>query len=288
MTAWETETIRDLMLDAGRLALKYYDDPGTERKEDRSLVTVADHAIENYLTERLVGPDGSGGVSPFLIGEETVSDLTGDASRNALSGVAWVVDPIDGTAGYANHLPTWGISVGRMEGGRLTDGALFLPCSGELLITDGTRVLYEQGSRDSSRWNFERLRPLAPVERGYSSTGMVSLPLEISRGGSFSGRNPMQANGSAVYSLVHLVLGGYLAYVARIRLWDIAGAIPILRRLGYLLVRGDGKQLGETIVPDDWFLDPRDPNVWKCRHILSIAGDAETVEYMLRHYHPVR
>jgi myo-inositol-1(or 4)-monophosphatase len=288
MTAWETETIRDLMLDAGRLALDYFDDPGTEHKEDRSLVTAADHAIENYLTEKLVGNDGFSGEGPFLIGEETISGLTEDASRDALSGVAWVVDPIDGTAGYANHLPTWGISIGRMEGGRLTDGALFLPCTGELLITDGMQVLYEQGSRDSSRWNFAKLRPLPVTERGYSSMGMVSLPLEIARGGSFSGRNPMQANGSAVYSLAKLVLGEYLAYVARIRLWDIAGAIPILRRLGCLLIRADGEPLGEAVTSDDWVLDPGNPRVWKCRHVLFVAGDMETVEYMRRHYHPAR
>ncbi|TVR65713.1 MAG: hypothetical protein EA427_17530 [Spirochaetaceae bacterium] len=281
MKEWQPETIRDLLLEAGRIALHHYQSPRTERKPDRSLVTVADHAIEAFLAERLPAGNDS-----TLLGEETVGIADEATIRSVRSGITWIVDPIDGTSSYANQLPTWGISLGRMEAGRFTDGALFLPRTGDLFLTSGKDVLYAQESRDPDSWRFDELSVLQVEERPYSPIGMVSLPHEVAKGGRFEGVNPLQANGSAVYSLANLVLGSYIAYIARIKLWDVAGAVPILKRLGFHIQYEDGRELGETVSERDWFLDPEEPRLWKSTGPWYIAGSQDTVDYLREHYHP--
>lgn len=283
MKTWDITEIIELVLEAGRIALHHFESPQTVQKPDRSLVTVADNAIEEFLTGHLA-PDTETGVS--LLGEETVGVATAATIKNALSGLTWVVDPIDGTSSYANRLPTWGISLGRMEAGRITDGVLFLPRTGDLLITDGPAVLYQQGSRNPAAWRFDDLRPLEVPDRPYDPTGMVSLPHEIAQGGRFDGANPLQASGSAVYSVAQLVLGGYLAYVARIKLWDMAGSVPILRRLGFLIQFPNGRELGDVVTDQDWVLDPIDPRIWRSSEVWFIARNQDTIDYIRTHYHP--
>ena len=45
--------IGELLEKSSEIALKYYNSPGTELKEDQSVVTLADKAIEEYLVSRL-------------------------------------------------------------------------------------------------------------------------------------------------------------------------------------------------------------------------------------------
>lgn len=283
-TAWRVEEMCELIGEAGRIAMSFYDDPEIEHKADASVVTEADRAIEERLQERFDRP----GEGHFLIGEETIHQYDKAYFLEALQRTTWVVDPIDGTAPYANQLPNWGVSIGLMEDGVLTNGAIFVPRTGDLLITDGDRVLYERGHRDPKSWQFEKLKPLEPTEQPYTATGMISLPQEIRRKARFDGANPFQAIGSAVYSVMELVHGGYLGYIARIRLWDLGGSIPILRRLGYHMVLADGTEMDERVIEEFWHLDPEEPRFWKCRDLLFVAKDSETIEFMQDRYRPGR
>lgn len=278
MTRWDLPRIRDLMLAAGKMALHYFDRPTTRLKADNSLVTEADNAIEEFFRGELTG-DGA-----MLLGEESSEGWTQDEVDRALSGSTWIVDPIDGTAPYANQLPTWGISLGLMQSGVLTNGALFLPRTGELFITDDTAVYYHRGARNPEYWSFDELSPMAVQEHPYAPTGMVSLPREVVFGGHYAGPNPVQANGSAVYSIAKLLRGAYLCYIARIKLWDVAGAVPILDRLGFRIVRQDGGHLTTSVDRQNWVLDADSARLWKALDLLFIARDPQTIEVMQRQY----
>ncbi|MFP4302722.1 MAG: inositol monophosphatase family protein [Spirochaetaceae bacterium] len=278
--AWSVERVCELIGEAGRIALSYFEEPEIERKADFSVVTAADRAIEARLQQEFDHPEEG----YFLIGEETIHLYDDAYFADALRRSCWVVDPIDGTAPYANKLPTWGVSIGYMEEGRLTEGALFLPRTGDLIITDGDEVLYERGSRNPKRWTFTALERLDPGPQPYTPSGMISLPQEIRREARFEGRNPFQATGSAVYSVVKLVLGGYLGYIARIKLWDLGASIPILRRLGYSIVMRDGTEMDERVIEEFWHLSPESPRRWKSKDLLFIAKDAETIRFMRESY----
>jgi 3'-phosphoadenosine 5'-phosphosulfate (PAPS) 3'-phosphatase len=49
MIDWQVPVVRDLLLEAGRIALTHFESPQTEHKADQSLVTVADTAVEEHL-----------------------------------------------------------------------------------------------------------------------------------------------------------------------------------------------------------------------------------------------
>ncbi|MDA3950472.1 MAG: inositol monophosphatase family protein [Spirochaeta sp.] len=280
MIDWNVHTVRDLLIEAGRIALHHYATPGTEHKHDASLVTVADHAVEEFLTGALVGDDDGA----LMIGEESVGGTTQTEVDAALTGTTWVVDPIDGTAPYANRLPTWGISIGLLRSGAYTDGALFLPRTGEIFITSGNDVLFEESSANPDHWQFEDLTPMSATPIPYVSTAMVRLPHEIVRSGRFSGRNPMQSIGSAVFSIAKLVQGSYIGYVTGLKLWDIAGAAPILRRMGHGIEFRDRRPLGDHVTDADWVTDASRRELWKCRGNLLIAGSEEAMAYIHAHY----
>lgn len=284
MNHWDPTTIRDLMLDAGRTALHHFDQPSIEHKADRSLVTEADKEVEEQLFKKLRSDDGS----VLLLGEESSASPDQATLDRLLHATSWIVDPIDGTAPYANGLPMWGISLGFVENGVFADGALFLPRSGELFLTDGDSVLYERGPRDPDYRRFDDLKPLPREEHPYRSFGMVSLPFGSRRPGYFDGVNPAQSIGSAVYSVAKLIMGSYIAYIAGVKLWDIAGSVPILRRLGFHMQLGENRELGASISGDDWILDAGNPRLYKCTAPLFIARSQETINYIRAHFHDGR
>ncbi len=280
MKHWNIETIRDLLLESGRIALSHFSAPQTKLKRDSSLVTVADRAVESFLEKSLTG-DGDGA---RMIGEESVDSTTEEEVVSALEGTTWVVDPIDGTAPYANRLPTWAVSIGLMEGGTFSQGAWFLPRIGEMYITNGNEVLFSEESRDPERWQFTNLQPLAPIDVPFTTTGMISLPHDIARTKRFTGDNPVQAIGSAVYSMAQMVQGRYIGCITSLKLWDIAGAVPILRRMGYQIQFPGGRELADTVSSTDWITDARSRQLWKARGALYISQSDETLSFMHHHY----
>ncbi|MFP4211889.1 MAG: inositol monophosphatase family protein [Alkalispirochaeta sp.] len=280
MTDWNVPEIRDLLVEAGKIALQYFHAPETVHKHDTSLVTAGDHAVEAFLTEALApGTDGT-----FFIGEESVGGTSQEEVDAALAGRTWVVDPIDGTAPYANRLPNWGISIGLLDAGRFAEGALFLPRSGELFITSGDSVLYQETSSRPDTWIFDDLTALPRTDHPYVSTGMISLPREVIRNGRFTGKNPIQSVGSAVWVIAKLIQGSYIGVITGLKLWDMAGSAPILSRMGFIVEYADGHRLGEKVLPTDWITDASNPRLWKCRGNLFIAQSEETLRFLHKHY----
>ncbi len=95
-----------------------------EQKGNRSdLVTDADKAVEDFLTDRLMGLiKGS-----EVLGEER-SHRVPDASD------IWVVDPIDGTSNFIRDLGFSGISVGLVRDGEPYGGIIYDPYRDETFI----------------------------------------------------------------------------------------------------------------------------------------------------------
>ena len=99
------ETTADLLAfaleladEADRLSMSFYrGDLGTTQKADGTLVTLADKAVEAHLRERISArfPAHS------ILGEEQgfAAGQPGEAR--------WILDPIDGTHGFARGIPIW-------------------------------------------------------------------------------------------------------------------------------------------------------------------------------------
>jgi hypothetical protein len=94
---------------------------------------------------------------------------------------------------------------------------------------------------------------------------MIGISQVLSKWGRLDCPNPVQASGCAVYALANLALGRFMAVVAHIKLWDMAGCWPILQRLGFEGRLTDGTPLTERVDADVYSLDPAAPDRWHLR-----------------------
>lgn len=93
--------------------------PHADKKGRHDLVTEFDRASEELLIARL------GSLSPDIpvIGEEQ----TAAKGTRPRAGLAWYVDPIDGTTNFVHGHPYWCVAVGLMEDDQPVAGAVVAP-----------------------------------------------------------------------------------------------------------------------------------------------------------------
>ncbi len=228
---------------------------GWQLKHDGSLVTKIDPANEAFLREKLT--DGG----EFFFGEESL-DAKGKAKeevrqlqeyvKEAFKGRTWVVDPIDGTAPFAHHLPLWGISIGYMDGGILRDGAIALPDLGQCFLTKGDSVMMATNiTAPVEEWKWHLLPQPAD---GWDPGRMITLGQRFTRYNTIPFKNPLLTPGSAVHSLSCLLTGNAIAYIGHVKLWDIAGVLPMLCRLGFKQQLLNGAFMTENVTADQVFV----------------------------------
>ncbi|MBT3272180.1 MAG: hypothetical protein HN368_03420, partial [Spirochaetales bacterium] len=259
MNTWNVNEILAAMRQGGEIALSYYESPSARLKSDMSLVTEADHAIEHAFEELFDIPEEGS----YLIGEETIHKKDNRYVEKALEEVAWIIDPIDGTAPYAHHIPTWGISIARMEGGVITDGAIYLPVTGEMYITSGSEIL--AGTHPCDSFEELELKPIKIVRRKPDVGGMVALTQTVVKRGTFTLDNPVQALACAVLPMAYLLTGRFLGYTGTVKLWDIAGALAMLTRAEFTCKLMNGTVVGTAVSPEVYHLDEDSPYRWFLR-----------------------
>ena len=112
-----SEFVRHTAKGAGELALNYYKkEIKVNEKDDRSdLVTEADTAVENYIVKEIKKHYPEHGI----IGEEGVANTDGNSEY------VWVIDPIDGTRNFANHIAFWCVMIGIEKDGKPYMGCVY-------------------------------------------------------------------------------------------------------------------------------------------------------------------
>ncbi|MCH2367456.1 MAG: hypothetical protein MK554_09620, partial [Planctomycetes bacterium] len=207
-----------------------------------------------------------------------------DYVQAALAGETWVVDPIDGTAPFAHFLPNWGVSVGYMKEGSLLHGGVYLPDYGELIISSGDEdFTVTEGKEEGGEWSW---RELSFPPRPPDGRGLVAITQALAKRGQCLLPNPVMALGAAVVPLLGLLQGRFLSYLGSVKLWDAAGALPILLRLGFeASLELDGEIVPVTTAVDDgtYELSVDSPRRWYFRSSLLIhhPGDGELMRSSL-------
>lgn len=94
---------------------------GDTKSSQTDVVTEFDRAAEALIVGELrrVRPDDA------IVGEEGTAD-------DGTSGVAWYIDPIDGTTNFVYDQPAWACSVGVSVDGDMVAGAVYVPRLDEL------------------------------------------------------------------------------------------------------------------------------------------------------------
>lgn len=281
MHSWDRKKILELLFQSAAIALEIKKDPGTIAKDDKSAVTLADGKIEEFLTREL-----SETACP-LVGEETSPRKGADFLRNALKGDCWIVDPIDGTANFAAGYDVWAISIGFARRGVIEEGAVYLPEKGEILMTDGEEVLYGKVQNPASSMDMEKaLRELSPPEKEYKVFSMLNLSQGLCRKAEISLPNPVLAVGSCVVAGVTLMKGMDLAYLTNAKLWDLAGLLPAMKRLGIHSAalnpdkKGDMQITSCRILPEYYKMDFSAKDAFALLGTVILTGDEKTIDLL--------
>ncbi len=121
--------------EAADLARSYFgnsDRLGVSLKGAQDWLTAADGAVEALIRKRLAERFQGDG----FLGEESGG---GEAER------LWIVDPIDGTAGFARADIMWCVSIGYVERGRPVLGVIHAPMIGEVYAAEAGRGATRNG-----------------------------------------------------------------------------------------------------------------------------------------------
>ncbi|WP_028972907.1 inositol monophosphatase family protein [Spirochaeta cellobiosiphila] len=269
MTNWNIKEILKFLKEAGNIALDIQKRDEWDFKEDHSLVTEADKTIEDMARKRFIS-EGA-----YFIGEETILTDSEEDIQNAIKGPTWILDPVDGTAPFANGLPTWGVSLGFMEEGKLTEGAIAFPGLDLTVYTnEGTTYIIE-GDQEP--------RPLTVSTSDFNEGRMLCIPQDVTKWGVFTGDTPVQVTGSCVYSMLQLLLGRYSSYFSRAKVWDIGAGWPILRTAGVKAYFYNGEETDLLLEPKDFVLDVDSPKRWRTQYHVIYANNEQARAYMNEH-----
>lgn len=230
------EFCRTLAADAGRLAHRAFGSPSISLKGRHDEVTAMDREVERFIRVAIAARFPRDAV----LGEEE-----GGAAGDHL----WIIDPIDGTANYARGLPRYCVSIGYLEHGVPTLGAIYDPshdwlysaASGEGAYQDGMRLAVSPCAEITA----------ATIECGWSTRrparAYVDLLARVLEGG-----GAIRRAGSGALGLVDVAAGRVEAYVElHINSWDCAAGIVLVQEAGGFtndFFAGDGLMHGNPLL----------------------------------------
>jgi 3'(2'), 5'-bisphosphate nucleotidase len=117
----ELEAALGAALDAGRLVLQHYEAFVRIPDAPADISTEADRAAQELILTRLIHEFPNDG----LCAEEATACLTPE--RQSVRGRHWVVDPIDGTRGFARKNGEFSVMIAFVEGDRVAVGVVLEP-----------------------------------------------------------------------------------------------------------------------------------------------------------------
>ena len=198
------------------------------------LVSEADLASEAAIRALLAERRPEDG----FVGEE-------GGSRDGASGLAWVVDPLDGTVNFLFGIPQWCVSVAVREGSETIAGAVYDPNRDELFTATRAGVPTMSGPQGRVELAGPKSRaPLAPLSGGEAlANAMVATGLaygaDVRRAqAKVLARLAPQVRdirrfGSAALDLTWTAAGRYDAYFERsVKQWDVAAGVLVCECAG--------------------------------------------------------
>ncbi|MEL6878542.1 MAG: inositol monophosphatase family protein [Pseudomonadota bacterium] len=154
--------IRDLMRFAARGSMlprfQNLADGEVEMKGEDDPVTVVDREVESFLTEALTK------LAPGVpvVGEEAAH--ADKAVLERLSQQCWIIDPLDGTANFAEGKEPFGIIIALADAGRAVAGWIYDPNRDRLCHTRAGEGAFVDGEKIAARTTGQD-QPVAAISR---------------------------------------------------------------------------------------------------------------------------
>ncbi|MFQ5796988.1 MAG: inositol monophosphatase family protein [Candidatus Bipolaricaulia bacterium] len=216
--------VKQIVAEAGRLALLYYGKVSKSIKADLSVVTEADAALENFLRLSLTALAPQYG----YIGEETEETREPEPGEEH----SWVVDALDGSRAFSARMPLWMPAVCLLKGNRPIAGAAINPVTNELFWAD------EEGP---AFCNDEPLEPTFSAE--LKPNTFILGPTNHHRTFKIDFPGRVYCLGAPIYQLCLVAKGAATAlfFDPAVNLWDLAFPSILLERTGAVLVYASGR-----------------------------------------------
>jgi len=268
------EAIRDFLLEAGAHALKIQKNIDCRYKKGQQAVTQADLDISHMATEKLsywLEQDDH-----VLIDEESVDTIAAPEDVFKKTRYQWVLDPVDGTAGYALGRDRWGISLGLMEEGVPVGGGFYMPALGAL-------VLMENGQATCTNVTTGEKTPM-PMARSMDVNSQIFVESYIGLEG-YWGAGAEQ-NRAWINTPESALQGGYstlmgqaagMSFFEGFSIWDMVGIAAIANATGFKFMAMDDGRLFERFTGENYNEN------WKLkgRWILSHPDNYQVLRYAL-------
>jgi myo-inositol-1(or 4)-monophosphatase len=216
--------LKEIVVESGRLALDFYGKVTGAVKDDMSMFSEADGAVEAFLKDALTQLTPTFG----YIGEETEDSIPPQDGETR----SWVVDAIDGSRAFVAGMPLWTEGVCLLDGAVPVAGAAYNPVTGELFWADfeGPAFCNDQELRLAET---DDLKPntfiLGPTN--HHRTFEVDFPGRV------------YCLGAPIYQLCLVAKGSVagLFFDPVVNLWDLALPALLFERTGGVMVYGSGR-----------------------------------------------
>ena len=225
-----------LAVEAGAIALDRCTTRVVSRKQDHSVVTDVDHAVQSHLLSAIASafPDHGIWAEEKLLRSGVHADPA-DATY------VWAVDPIDGTRNYVAGFPVFATSIGVLDHG--------LPVVG-VIREHRTGDPYAARTGGGATCNGRPIRVRETAEHGDLLLGIASgkdaLTVSVVQHWAAQPGYVLRNTGSTAVNMA-LVAAGCLAgaFGKRVKLWDIAAGSVLVREAGGTVT----DPFGESLVP---------------------------------------
>lgn len=192
----------------------------TTKSSETDPVTEADRQAEHIITTGILDarPDDA------IIGEE-------GASIEGASGVAWYVDPIDGTANYMYGIPIYAVSIAAEVDGEIAVGVVYNPESDELFTATRRGGAFRNGQSIGVTTD-------VPLDKALVGTGFGYRPEDRAVDGAVIAQllpqiRDLRRLGSAALDLCAVAMGRFDAYFETgLHVWDYAAGWLIVEEAG--------------------------------------------------------
>lgn len=259
------EDIKSYLLEAGSHALEIQKDIKRQYKAGEQAVTQADLDNSKLAAKRLA--HWLEQEDHVLIDEESIDQVGTPEDVFANTRYQWVLDPIDGTAGYALGRDRWAVSLGLLENGKPIGGGFYMPALGKLLLVEA-----------------DGKATITDINTGKKGLVPMAEPMDINSQvfvDSFFGFNHCWVGEKMEHNKVWLntpecaVQGGYstfmhqaagTSFIELYSIWDAAGLSAIAAATGHKIMSLDNDKELEfwraDLVKEDWKLE----NKWIMAH----------------------
>ena len=217
---------RTLAADAGRMAHRAFGSPSISLKGRHDEVTAMDREVERFIRAAI----GQAFPDDAVLGEED-----GASEGLAAAERVWIIDPIDGTANYARSIAHYCVSIGYVERGVPTVGALHDPSHERLYHAErGGGAWMSEGNVAAKRLAVSPVATLdaATVECGWSlrrpqADYLVMVKAVLDAGCAF------RRAGSGALGLADVAAGRTEGYgELHINSWDCAAGLLLVTEAG--------------------------------------------------------